>query len=421
MKIPLALSSLIFAIFFRCRAGIYMAILLSLLAGFFSAWGQDSTGQLNIKTRNGKVFTDCHITNVTPDGIVIKCNGSNYAIRYQDLPPEVQCVFSYDPSLGRFHPKEAGYQAFKTWKHHAEEIVQQQNLLRKQEQEQKALVKEQQKASAVNSVNTYNYSTRSSANTPLLNGLPPQEQVTPSKQQDPALQGGSSYKQIDQNQNSSYVPAKEQQTITSDNTRTGIILLFAFFLFVFFFLTIIIYLKKSFDVKRAINEQPEEPLRGKANNDSKTDPLGRASNRMEENNWQEHLKSQQEAFARQQAQWQEQKKREAEDAIKKAREAEQDLKRKREEEQRAREQKRKDESSRKSNSSAPTTKNGAYYGKVLGLVGKVTMSDVKKKYRELVSQYHPDKVNHLGDKLKKVAEQEMKEINEAYEYFKRMY
>ena len=49
------------------------------------------------------------------------------------------------------------------------------------------------------------------------------------------------------------------------------------------------------------------------------------------------------------------------------------------------------------------------------------MADVRKKYRELAAQYHPDKVNHLGEKLRKVAEQEMKEINEANEFFKKKY
>lgn len=59
-----------------------------------------------------------------------------------------------------------------------------------------------------------------------------------------------------------------------------------------------------------------------------------------------------------------------------------------------------------------------YYGQVLGLNGKVTFSDIKRKYRELVAQYHPDKVNHLGPKLRKVAEDEIKEINEAFHFFR---
>jgi hypothetical protein len=59
-----------------------------------------------------------------------------------------------------------------------------------------------------------------------------------------------------------------------------------------------------------------------------------------------------------------------------------------------------------------------YYARVLGLEKQETLEDIKKRYRELVTQYHPDKVNHLGTKLKRVAEEEMKRINEAYHYFK---
>lgn len=61
------------------------------------------------------------------------------------------------------------------------------------------------------------------------------------------------------------------------------------------------------------------------------------------------------------------------------------------------------------------------YAKVLGLSGKVTSDDVKRCWRELSMQYHPDRVQHLGPKLKEVAEQEMKALNEAYEYFKTKY
>ena len=61
------------------------------------------------------------------------------------------------------------------------------------------------------------------------------------------------------------------------------------------------------------------------------------------------------------------------------------------------------------------------HGKVLGLSGQVTRYDVKTRWRELSRQYHPDNVQHLGPKLREVAEQEMKAINLAYEYFKKKY
>ena len=62
-----------------------------------------------------------------------------------------------------------------------------------------------------------------------------------------------------------------------------------------------------------------------------------------------------------------------------------------------------------------------YYGQVLGLKGRITKSDIKRIYRELASQYHPDKVAHLGPKLQEVAAQEMLRINQAYSYFREKY
>lgn len=66
-------------------------------------------------------------------------------------------------------------------------------------------------------------------------------------------------------------------------------------------------------------------------------------------------------------------------------------------------------------------KGDRYYANILGLHGQVSVNDVKRHYRSLVMQYHPDKVNHLGPKLREVAEREMKEINIAFEYFKNKY
>lgn len=60
-----------------------------------------------------------------------------------------------------------------------------------------------------------------------------------------------------------------------------------------------------------------------------------------------------------------------------------------------------------------------YYA-VLGLDPGADMEAVKKAYRKLSMQYHPDKVGHLGDEFKAVAEEKMKEINQAYDYFKKM-
>lgn len=57
----------------------------------------------------------------------------------------------------------------------------------------------------------------------------------------------------------------------------------------------------------------------------------------------------------------------------------------------------------------------------LGLEGPVTPAQVRRRYRELAGLYHPDKVVHLGPKLRQAAEDEMKAINQAFTYFRDRY
>ena len=61
-----------------------------------------------------------------------------------------------------------------------------------------------------------------------------------------------------------------------------------------------------------------------------------------------------------------------------------------------------------------------YYA-VLGLQPGADFVTIKKTYRKLSMQYHPDKVAHLGDEFKRVAEEKMKEINAAYDFFKKKF
>ncbi|HER62981.1 MAG TPA: J domain-containing protein, partial [Desulfobacteraceae bacterium] len=61
-----------------------------------------------------------------------------------------------------------------------------------------------------------------------------------------------------------------------------------------------------------------------------------------------------------------------------------------------------------------------YYA-VLGLDPGADFNAIKKAYRKLSMQYHPDKVGHLGEEFQRVAEEKMKEINMAYDYFKKKY
>ena len=55
---------------------------------------------------------------------------------------------------------------------------------------------------------------------------------------------------------------------------------------------------------------------------------------------------------------------------------------------------------------------------VLGVKPGASQEELKKAYRELVSKYHPDKVAHLGDEFRKLAEIRFKQIQQAYQQLK---
>ena len=48
-------------------------------------------------------------------------------------------------------------------------------------------------------------------------------------------------------------------------------------------------------------------------------------------------------------------------------------------------------------------------------------SKIKSTYRIAIAQYHPDKVSALGAEIREVAEKKAKEINQAYEFFRRKF
>ena len=51
---------------------------------------------------------------------------------------------------------------------------------------------------------------------------------------------------------------------------------------------------------------------------------------------------------------------------------------------------------------------------VLDLDRNASQDEIKKAFRQLSNKYHPDKVSHLGDEFKELAEKRFKEIQEAY-------
>lgn len=57
----------------------------------------------------------------------------------------------------------------------------------------------------------------------------------------------------------------------------------------------------------------------------------------------------------------------------------------------------------------------AYYCNILGINPGISEDELKKAYRKLIAEYHPDKVIRLGKELRELAEKKSKEINEAYD------
>ncbi|MHC1707955.1 MAG: TerB family tellurite resistance protein [Bacteroidales bacterium] len=61
--------------------------------------------------------------------------------------------------------------------------------------------------------------------------------------------------------------------------------------------------------------------------------------------------------------------------------------------------------------------NSAY--KILEIDPNATDEEVKKAYRKMALKHHPDKVSHLGDDVRKAAEEKFREIQSAYEDIKK--
>lgn len=57
---------------------------------------------------------------------------------------------------------------------------------------------------------------------------------------------------------------------------------------------------------------------------------------------------------------------------------------------------------------------------VLGVRREAAPEEIKRAYRELAGKYHPDKVAHLGDEFREMAENRFKNIQAAYQELKQM-
>ena len=56
---------------------------------------------------------------------------------------------------------------------------------------------------------------------------------------------------------------------------------------------------------------------------------------------------------------------------------------------------------------------------ILEIKSNASDSELKKAYRKMATKYHPDKVNHLGNDLRKLAEEKCKSVNKAYQNIKK--
>jgi len=57
--------------------------------------------------------------------------------------------------------------------------------------------------------------------------------------------------------------------------------------------------------------------------------------------------------------------------------------------------------------------------KILEIAPSASDDEVKKAYRRQAMKHHPDKVNHLGDEIRKAAEERFAKLNESYERIKK--
>jgi DnaJ like chaperone protein len=61
--------------------------------------------------------------------------------------------------------------------------------------------------------------------------------------------------------------------------------------------------------------------------------------------------------------------------------------------------------------------NRAY--EIMGIERNATEEEIKKAYRQMALKYHPDRVTHLVEDVRKAAEEKFKKVQEAYETIKK--
>jgi DnaJ domain len=64
---------------------------------------------------------------------------------------------------------------------------------------------------------------------------------------------------------------------------------------------------------------------------------------------------------------------------------------------------------------APIVKTPPAWNEILQIAPSANASEIRDAYRHLISMYHPDKVDRLGQELKELAELKSREITVAYQ------
>jgi DnaJ-domain-containing protein 1 len=57
--------------------------------------------------------------------------------------------------------------------------------------------------------------------------------------------------------------------------------------------------------------------------------------------------------------------------------------------------------------------------KTLGIEVFASVDEIKSAYKNMIKDYHPDRVSHLGEELRSLAAQKTVEINAAYNFIKK--
>ena len=115
---------------------------------------------------------------------------------------------------------------------------------------------------------------------------------------------------------------------------------------------------------------------------------------------------------------QERRERERQERAKRVQEELERERQQREQQERQRQQREQQERERQRTDSATEFDIKSTWHTILGVSVNASAQEIKSAYRKRISEYHPDKVSQLGERLKEVAKIESQKINAAYEYAK---